>query len=112
MKNNSYARVAYKILQYLNACYEHGEYPNPDSLNASQLGITFQQFYQTLKMLMEDGNIKGVIFNDTIPPEQSTLNHPRDWRITSKGVEYLEENSLMRKAYKVVKEARDWLPMK
>lgn len=112
MKNNSYARVAYKILRYLNDCYENGIAPNPDKINNSTLNITFRQFYQTMKILTEDGYVKGVMFNDVVPPEQSILGHLRDWRITSTGIEYLEENSLMKKAYKVVKEARDWLPLK
>ena len=55
-------------------------------------------------MLSDDGYVKGVEFTDM-------LNHPRNWHITSQGIQYLEENSLMQKAYKVAKETRDWLPL-
>ena len=102
MKSNSYARVAFKILKYLNDCYENGLDASADKLNARMLDISDHQFYQTIKMLSDDGYVKGVEFTDI-------LNHPRNWHITSQGIQYLEENSLMQKAYKVVKEDDDWL---
>ena len=75
MRSNSYARVACKILKYLN------------------------------------GYVRGVEFMDVTQPKNSVLDHPRNWYITSQGIQYLEENSLMQKAYKVAKETRDWLPL-
>lgn len=104
MKSNSYARVAFKILNYLNGCYENCLDASIDSLNANTLGISDHQFYQTMKMLSDDGYVKDVRF-------RNVLNHPRNWHINSQGIQYLEENSLMQKAYKVAKEARDWLPL-
>lgn len=111
MRSNSYARVACKILKYLNDCYENGLDASVDSLNANMLGISDRQLYETMKMLSDDGYVKGIEFMDVIPPENSVLNHPRNWHITSQGIEYLEENSLMKKAYKIAKEDRDWLPL-
>ena len=31
-------------------------------------------------------------------------------RITTKGIGYLEDNSKMKQAYKILKEIKDWLP--
>ena len=31
-------------------------------------------------------------------------------RITTKGIEYLEDNSKMKQAYKILKEIKDWIP--
>ncbi len=104
MKSNSYARVAFKILKYLNGCYENGLDANGDKLNARMLEISDQQFYQTMKMLSDDGYVKDVRF-------RNVLNRSRNWHITSQGIQYLEENSLMQKAYKVVKEDDDWLTL-
>ncbi|UUY24524.1 YjcQ family protein [Ligilactobacillus salivarius] len=42
-----------------------------------------------------------------MPPEMSQINHPRSWYI----IQYLEENSLIRKAYNTLKETKDWLPV-
>ena len=66
MKSNSYARVACKILKYLNDCYENGLEPSIDSLNANMLGISDRQFYQTMKMLSDDGYVKEVEFMDFV----------------------------------------------
>ena len=99
--NISYAKVATKILKYLNDCYENGLEPNIESLNANRLGISDRQYYQTLKMLTDDGYIKGIEFLDVIPPGM------RSWYI----IQYLEENSLIRKAYNTLKETKDWLPL-
>ncbi|WP_260312134.1 YjcQ family protein [Lactococcus lactis] len=30
--------------------------------------------------------------------------------MTIKGIEYLDENSMMKKAYKTLKELKDWIP--
>ncbi len=54
---SSYAKVATKILKYLNDCYENGLEPNIGLLNANMLG---RQYYQTLNMLSDDGYIKGI----------------------------------------------------
>ena len=64
---SSYAKVATKILKYLNDCYENGLEPNVELLNANMLG---RQYYQTLNMLSDDGYIKGIEFLDVI------ANHP------------------------------------
>ena len=48
LMNISYAKVATKILKYLNDCYENGLEPNIESLNANRLGISDRQYYQTL----------------------------------------------------------------
>ena len=100
--NISYAKVATKILKYLNDCYENGLEPNIESLNANRLGISDRQYYQTLWWWL-----KGIEFLDVIPPEMSQINHPRSWYI----IQYLEENSLIRKAYNTLKETKDWLPL-
>lgn len=105
MKSNSYARVAFRILSYLNGCYENGLDASSDKLSARMLNISDQQFYQTMKMLSDDGYVKDVRF-------RNVLNHPRNWHITSQGIQYLEENSLMQKAYKIVEEENDWLTLR
>lgn len=86
MKSNSYARVACKILKYLNECYENSLDANVDSLNASMLGTSDRQL-----IIRNDENtvrgcyVEGIEFMDVIPPENSVLNHPRNWHITSQG---------------------------
>lgn len=71
--------------------------------------MLIDQVFQTDSIIKhyDDGYIKGIEFLDVIPPEMSQINHPRNWYI----IQYLEENSLIRKAYNTLKETKDWLPL-
>lgn len=71
--------------------------------------IDQKQFLRTLKMLLDDGYITGVSLTRTINGPM-IVNNIHNTEITSNGLQYLEENSMMQKAYKVLKEVRDWLP--
>ncbi|WHS04923.1 YjcQ family protein (plasmid) [Ligilactobacillus salivarius] len=57
-------------------------------------------------MLTDDGYIKGIEFLDVIPPEMSKLTILEVG--ISQAIQYLEEKSLIRKAYNTLK---DWLPL-
>lgn len=108
MANNSYFYVAFKILSYLRHCYENGDEPDPNVLRPATFSISDKQFMQTIQMLLEDGYITGMGITET-------SSGPILWgldsvRATSLGLQYLEENSMMQKAYKAAKEVRDWLP--
>lgn len=109
MSHNNYFSIAYKILSYLKYCYEHGEDPDLNILNASTFEISSNQFYRTLQMLMDDGYIKGLKFTPT--KSGNIVNGLDRICITSNGLQYLEENSMMKKAYKIFKEVKDWLPL-
>ncbi|MCI1942734.1 MAG: YjcQ family protein [Lactobacillus sp.] len=78
-------------------------------LQASLFNISEQQFFQTLKMLTDDGYVKGLVFTPTIGGEVvSGINR---CYVTSSGLQYLKDNSEMKRLYKILKEARDWLPL-
>ncbi|WP_237745248.1 YjcQ family protein [Ligilactobacillus animalis] len=49
------------------------------------LDVSNRQLYETMKMLSEYGYVKGMEFMDVISLENSVLNHPRNWHITSQG---------------------------
>lgn len=110
MANNDYFSAAYKILSYLKYCYENGEDPDVNVLQASTFNISQKQFFHTLQMLKEDGYVKGISFQSYYDRSQAIIGLDQV-RITSDGLQYLAENSMMKKAYKVFKEVRDWLPI-
>ena len=66
-------------------CYKNDLDINIDSLNASMLDVSNRQLYETMKMLSEYGYVKVMEFMDVISLENSVLNHPRNWHITSQG---------------------------
>ncbi|MBI1720649.1 head protein [Lactobacillus crispatus] len=110
VNKNNYFNVAYKILLYLKYCYENGTDVNPDVLSPDNIGISEKQFVLTLQMLLEDGYIKGVSLKSTIQGPTIICNIQNTYA-TSSGLQYLVENSMMTKAYKVSKEIRDWIPL-
>ena len=110
VNKNNYFNVAYKILLYLKYCYENGTDVNPDVLSPDNIGISEKQFVLTLQMLLEDGYIKGVSLKSTIQGPAIICNIQNTYA-TSSGLQYLVENSMMTKAYKVSKEVRDWIPL-
>lgn len=108
MSNNDYFTVAYKILSYLKYCYENSVDPDPNILVGATFNVKDKQFYRTLQMLSDDGYVKGVRFTDTTTG--MVVSALFDARITSDGLQYLAENSMMAKAYKIFKEFREWAP--
>ena len=110
VNKNNYFNVAYKILLYLKYCYENGIDADADILSPENIGISEKQFVLTLQMLLEDGYIKGVSLKPTLQGPTIICNIQNTYA-TSSGLQYLVENSMMTKAYKVSKEVRDWIPL-
>lgn len=110
VNKNNYFNVAYKILLYLKYCYENGIDADADILSPENIGISEKQFVLTLQMLLEDGYIRGVSLKPTLQGPTIICNIKNTYA-TSSGLQYLVENSMMTKAYKVSKEVRDWIPL-
>lgn len=110
MSNNNYFTITYKILSYLKHCYEQSKDVDPNILNAGTFNISEKQFIRTLKMLISEGYIEGVSVQETLDGYHILSNLQKS-SITPKGLEYLAENSMMKKMYKVLKEVKDWLPI-
>lgn len=109
MGNKNYFSVAYKVLSYLKYCYETGKNIDIDILQAGIFYVSNKQFNNTLQKLNDDGYLKGLEF---IPSESGLLvTGLNNIKITSSGLQYLEENSMMKKAHKVFKDVWNWLPM-
>ena len=100
-------KAVYRILNFLVKSEQNDEFDG-DSFTPEHFGITSRQFARTLERMIDDGHIKGVAVRfgaDGYP----CVSLP-DPRITSKGLEYLEENSFMRKAARLAKGIREVLP--
>ena len=110
VNKNNYFNVAYKILLYLKYCYENGIDADADILSPENIGISEKQFVLTLQMFLEDGYIRGVSLKPTLQGPTIICNIQNTYA-TSSGLQYLVENSMMTKAYKVSKEVRDWIPL-
>lgn len=93
-------RIIYKILKVLCASMEHEEFDNA-WISAETLGVSEAMWEAIMKMLVDNAYIEGVIAMEEMHGNFSIkLIRPR---ITLKGLEYLEDNSMMKKAAKAAK---------
>lgn len=78
-----------------------------DNFTAEHFGVTHDRFYFLVKSLVDAGYIIGVQCEATPTGNYLVLIQPQ---LTIQGMEYLEENTMMKKAYKLVKGIKDIVP--
>lgn len=102
MARNDYFVVAYKLLKYLYDCFMAGEPADIDFLSPEALNINKGYWVNLLESLYDEGYIKGLIIKKMSGRRDIKL---LDLRITQKGMEFLEENSLIAKARDFLRDA-------
>lgn len=97
-------RIIYKILKAFEKSMDAEEFNN-DLIVAEQLGISEMRWKKIMKMLADEGYLEGV---HVIQPDSGILIIKiRNPGITLKGLEYLNDNSLMKKAANLAKGITD-----
>lgn len=94
--------VNYKILRLLEKNMDYNEF-DPESISPASLGISRERRDALLVMLAENGYIAGLSLRPISGEAKPALRCLENTVITLKGLEYLEENSLMRKAAEIAK---------
>lgn len=103
-------RVIYRILRYLEKALDYDE-PNMDCISAKALKLSDQRWVALMEMLSKEGYIDSFSVQRTV--DGSILISSSTPRITLKRLEYLQENSLMKKAAELAKGVADiitWEP--
>lgn len=97
----------YKILSYLEKAMDYDQ-PDWRAIGAEHLGINENRWRHIMKMLIDNGYIEGVA---VLPIMGSGFDFKFiNPAITLAGLSYLEENSTMKKAYKILKGIKDITP--
>lgn len=97
-------KAVYRILSTLEKAMDLAEF-DISQIGASVLGVSEQRWARYLEMMEDVGYIKGVRISEGI---DGTLYVENDGiRITLKGLEYLQENSIMQRVYKAAKGVKD-----
>lgn len=99
-------KIIYKILKMLEKAMDYDE-PDTSVISADSLGISQNRWDAIMVMLQEDGYVEGVHYVKTMGMKGVKLTN---LRITLKGLEYLEENSFMKKAANIAKGITDLIP--
>lgn len=89
-------RIIYKILRILQKAMDLEEFDS-EELSAEALGLTVPKWSRLMAMLLKEGYISGGQTWNTMDCgyPKVALTRPE---LTMKGLEYMEENGLMKKA--------------
>lgn len=100
-------QIVYKILSALEKAMDYPEF-DISQIDAQTLKISQERWARYIEMLVDTGFIKGVRIFENVCGE--TQIQDNGIRITLKGLEYLTENSLMKRVYKAVKGIKEISP--
>lgn len=98
-------KVIYKILRLLEMAMDYDEF-DAGQLSAECLGISKNRLNAILIMLQEEGYVRGVMYVNGL----RGVKLDPSFGITMKGLEYLEENSMMKKAAALMKGIKETIP--
>lgn len=100
-------RIMYKILRSLEKAMDSDEF-DTNLISPEVLGISKNRRDSLLSMLVENSYIDGV-YVARYQNESAPVVHLQTPRITIKGLEYLQENSMMQKCAAAAKGIADIL---
>ena len=101
--------IMYKILRTLEKALDFEEF-DIKAIAPEKYGISYRRWERLMIMLVKDGYIEGVIYNQYITDYGPRIVEPINPIITLKGLEYLADNSMMKKAAEVAKGIKEMIP--
>ncbi len=104
--NNDF-KIIYKILSVLQSSMDYPKF-DIERISAQALEISKNRLDNILEMLFDAGYIKGISIRKYEDGDFIVILN--DIRITLKGLEYLEENTLLRRVQKELKGIKDSIP--
>lgn len=102
-------KVIYKILKYLETCMDYSEI-DVTPIEHEQLEITKEKWTSIMKMVADNGYIEGVEYKTYIHMAKPTITDYSNIRITLRGLEFLNENSTMKKLANLAKGIKEATP--
>lgn len=102
-------KIIYRILKYLEQ-HLGEENLELDKISHEKLGISFLRWEALLRMMQEEGYIKGLVYEQTMSESSPHVVTPIRPKITIRGLEYLTENSFMKKAENALKAFKEITP--
>ena len=102
-------KIIYRILKHLEESMDY-EYINTEPISPETLGISKPRWEHIMIMLIQNGYITGVNYIQTLGDEKPRIVEPVKPIITLRGIEYLSENTFMKKASDVLKGIKEMTP--
>lgn len=98
--------IIYKILKALEKAMDYDEL-DINAISHERLNISYQRWEKILIMLAKSEYIEGIVYGSDY---SSHLLQPIYPIITLKGLDYLSNNSLMKKAANIAKGIKETIP--
>ena len=95
-------KLIYKILKILEQSMDYPEF-DINRLDPEALGTSLNRRNAILEMLLKKCYIDGIAIKKYVDEESNTILGLGNIKITVDGLEYLEDNSLMKKAANLAK---------
>ena len=109
MPRDDYFRLVFKVLSELYTALKAGEGVDVTRISASALKIPRGYWAEIMANLLSDGYTKVYVVREYITG--SAVDGIEGIKITPKGIEYLKENSMMRKVLTYLKEIGEIVPI-
>ena len=77
---------------------------------AADYEITNREMWEIIDACQDEGLIKGAVFSRGGNGNRILICYTEGITLTVKGLEYLDEHSAAMRAYRGLKEIREWLP--
>ena len=94
-------KIVYKILKALEKGMDSEEF-DVTLISHETLKLSYPRWEKIIIMLVKAGYIEGIVYTQCIGDYSSKIEKPITPVITIKGLEYLEENSMMKKAKELI----------
>ena len=93
-----YLPIVYVILKSIDESFENDNFSLENTLNHNKFKISEKRLFAILEDLISYGYITGISIKFTLSQNTNvSINRPR---LTLLGIEYLENNTAMKRAYK------------
>lgn len=110
MAKNDYFVLAYRILAYLYDCLKKGKRPDWEYMmyETKQFPVGEDYFVYVFEQLYSEGYIEGILL--FVQNGYCGIKDAPCIRITQKGIEFLQENSSMKRAAQFLKSLKETIP--
>lgn len=108
MANDDMFKIVYCILKELYECKKQGFKVCKHDISHERFGIPYSYWLDILIEMQKRGYVDGVLYRST--KGTGRIVNYNDIDITFEGVEYLEENSMMKKVAEIMKDIKDIVP--
>lgn len=108
MAKDDYFVVVYKVLLYLYACFKRKVvFDIAVFLKSIKVDISESYFDNILRMMQKEGYIEGYKYKRVWGRDVIRISEYEQLEITQKGIEFLQDNSKMRKVKEFLLESVD-----